>query len=122
MIKKSDDEEKYLANPMMAVMKKSIQKTSDSASQMNHRKTLAESRKEKEEKSKEDLEEAKKNSKARMSGGDSPELIRAKFIQATIKYSLILFLATLLGYGLFKAIPRMINAAGSSIYESMQRR
>ncbi len=110
-------------NPMMSLMKNSAKKTADSASQArnNYQQTMAKAKEEKEKKDKEDLDEAKKNAKAKMAGGNSPELIRAKFIQASIKYSLIIFLVAILGYGIVKAVPRLLGAAGDAIYDSMRR-
>lgn len=110
-------------NPMMSLMKNSAKKSSDSASQArnNYKQTVAQAKEEKEKKEKEELDEAKKSAKARLAGGDSPELIRARFIQASIKYSIVIFLVAILGYGIVKAVPRMLGAAGDAIYDSMRR-
>ncbi len=111
-------------NPMMSLMKNSAKKSADSAvkAKTNYKEALAEAKKEKEEKDKEELEEAKKSAKAKMAAGDSPELIRARLMQAGIKYALVMFLVGVFCYGVVKAVPRMLSAAGSAIYDSMRGR
>ena len=110
-------------DPLRSLMKKSMQKSSDSAAKakMNYKEALAESRKEKEEKEKEELEDAKKNARAMLAARDTPELIRARFIQAVIKYSVILLLFSMLALGVVKAAPKLFKSIKTSIPNSLTK-
>ena len=108
-------------DPLRSLMEKGMQKSSDSAAKakMNYKEALAESRKEKEEKEHEELEDAKKNARAMLAARDTPELIRARFIQAVIKYSVILLALSMLTLGLVKATPKLFKAVKSGIHNSL---
>lgn len=108
-------------DPLRSLMKKGMQKSSDSAAKakMNYKEALDESRKEKEEKGKEELDDARKNARAKMAASDTPELIMARFIQAIIKYSVISLLLSILMLGLVKAVPRLFKSSTSGIHDSL---
>lgn len=112
------------SNPLNSLMKKASQGSADSGgnAKMNYKEALEKKNEEKKEEEQEELNEAKKTSNAKRSGSsNSPELIRAKFIAAIIRYSIIGLMAALLGLGLYNAVPKLLKSAGSSIKDSLVR-
>ena len=112
------------SNPLNSLMKKASQGTSDSGSsaKMNYKEALEKKNNEAKEKEQEEVDEAKKSSKAKREAiNNNPELIRAKFIAAIVRYSVIGLMVALLGLGLYNAVPKLLKSAGSSLKSAISR-
>ncbi len=112
------------SNPLNSLMKKASQGTNDSANsgKMNYKEALEKKNNEKKEEEQEELNEAKKTSNAKNAAlANSPELIRAKFIAAIVRYSIIGILVSLLGLGLYNAVPKLLRSMGGALVDSMKR-